>query len=420
MKRNEIGNIDSFFALLRLMIVAVAALWGFFAPVDEHLRRSFFACVFAGGAFGAGLYWLLQKRIITQSFGYRLALIVDLGLVYWAVRLTGSNDSSLVVGFYLLVAFHSFHSGLRMGIFAAIAVSVLLITLPAGGVWWGDSVIRLGFLQALAVGAGLLAERERIFAHDLSETRRAVEQAQKMAVLGTLGAGIAHEVNNPAASIIARAERILVEAPDRGLSEETVKDIEVIRKHAIRIGTILQRLLAFARPEGFDSRPLNLNRVIEETIPLLDGRLREKRVSLSLDFMRDAPCIAGDQTRLEEVILNILNNAIDASYWGCVIEVSTKIRNQSLELCVVDRGIGIEPKDLPRVFDPFFTTKPANQGTGLGLYVVWQIVKDHGATISMSSVPQRGTTVTVRFPPLSGVDAAATALPPQQSAVPKT
>ncbi len=418
MKLDRTRDMDSFFALLRLLVVAAVTIWGVFAPLDEHSRSSFFACLSASSATGLILYWVLQKRLINSKCVYKLAFFADLALIFWAVQVTGGNHSSLILGFYWLVAFHSFHSGFRVGFAAAISASVLIMTLPDAGMWWGDSVIRIGFLQMLAIGAGLLSERERLFAHDLSETRRAVEQAQKMAALGTLGAGIAHEVNNPTSSIIARAERILLEAHDRGLPEETIKDFEVIRKHAIRIGTILQRLLAFARPEGFDSRPLNLNCIIEEMIPLLEGRLREKRLSLSLNLVEDAPLLLGDRTRLEEVILNILNNAIDASYWGSVIDVSTEIRNKSLEFRVTDRGIGIDPKNLPHVFDPFFSTKPADQGTGLGLYVAWQIVNDHGATVDISSEPHRGTTVTVRLPLLSETERQATARAQRQFAVP--
>lgn len=391
-------DIHSLFAVLRLVIIAAGVGWGLFAPLDEHSRWSLFMCLAAGTALGLIFFRMLYSEIVTAAFVYRLALAVDLGLVYWAVRVTGGAHSNLILGFYLLVAFHAFHSGLHVGIGSSITASVLLFTLPNSGLWWGDSLMRLGFLQVLAIGAGLLSERERMFVHDLSETRRAVEQAEKMAVLGTLGAGIAHEVNNPASSIIARVERVLLEAQERDLSQETLKDLEVIRKHALRIGTILQRLLAFARQEGFDAQLLNLNQIVEGIVPFVEGRLRDKRVSLNLDLMHDPPSVMGEQTRLEEVILSIVNNSIDASYWGSVIDVSTRLRHGFFEICVADKGAGIDPKDRPHVFDPFFTTKPAGQGTGLGLYVAWQIMKDHGGALSITSELQRGTTVTLQFP----------------------
>ncbi|MBI4471495.1 MAG: hypothetical protein HY646_02430 [Acidobacteria bacterium] len=391
-------KMHSFFAVLRLVAVTAGAVWGFFAPIDENSRSSFFLCLSITAVMGPGLYALIKKKPAAAGSVYRFALIVDLALVYWAVRVTGGLHSSLALGFSLLVALHAFHSGLRIGLAAALAASVLLLTLWDGTVWWGDLGMRLGFLHVLAAGAGLSSERERTFARDLLKTRKLAEQAQKMAVLGTLGAGIAHEVNNPTSSIIARVERVLLESNERQLSAETVKDLEIVRKHALRIGTTLQRLLAFARPEGFESRQFSLNDAIDETVPLVEGRLREKRVSLNLNLTRNVPLIVGDLMRIEEVIVNLLNNAADAAYWGSVIEVTTKVRDSWLELCVVDNGLGIEPEDLPHVFDPFFTTKPHGQGTGLGLYVAWQIVKDHGGTVALRSEPHRGTHATVKLP----------------------
>lgn len=391
-------KIHSFFSVLRLIMIASVMGWGSLAPLDENSRWSLFLCLTAGAVLGLVFFAILYSEIVNAAFVYRLALAADLGLVYWGVQVTGSAHSNLIVGFYLLVAFHAFHSGIWIGIGSSLCASVLLLTMPSAGIWWGDSLMRIGFLQILAVGAGLLSERERMFVHNLSETRRAVEQAEKMAVLGTLGAGIAHEVNNPTSSIIARAERVLLEARERGMDPETVRDLEVIRKHAVRIGAILQRLLAFARPEGFDARLLNMNHIIEGIVSLVEGRLREKRMSLNLDLMHGPANVIGEQTRLEEVILNILNNSIDASYWGSVIDVTTKVRHDFFEISIADKGAGIDPKNLSRVFDPFFTTKPAGQGTGLGLYVAWQIMKDHGGKLSITSEPHSGTTVTLQFP----------------------
>lgn len=395
---HSLEPIDCFFAALRLAAVAGGTMWGIFAPLDDYARSSFFACLAVSAVFSLLLLESVRRDVVDTGFTYRVALVTDIVLIYWAVRVTGGGHSVLILGFYLFVALHAFHAGLRVGIAAATAASVLLLTLPGKGIWWGDFVLRLGFLHTLALCAGLLSHQEKRLAQDLLESRRAVEQAEKMAVLGTLGSGIAHEINNPASSIIVRIERMLLERQERGVAPETVEDLKIIQKHALRIGTILKRLLAFARPGGLDFERLDLNQIITEVVSLIEPRLREKRVSLSLSLTEDIPAVLGDRMRLEEVILNVLNNALDASHWGAVIDVTTKARDGTLEACITDRGAGIDPKDLGRVFDPFFTTKPTGQGTGLGLYVAYQIVKDHGGVISLSSSIGKRTTVTIRLP----------------------
>ena len=293
-----------------------------------------------------------------------------------------------------------------MGAGSAMAASTLLVIQPTDPrLWWGDSALQIGFLFVAGIGAGLLSRHERKsqrriqeLGADLSQARQVLEHAEKMAALGTLGAGIAHEVNNPVSSILGRAERMLLEARDRGLADDVVRDLEVIQKHARRIGTILQRLLIFARPGGLEFQVISLNNIIEDVVPLIEPKLKERGLELKLNLPRHLPGIMGDQTRLEEVVLNILTNAIDASHPDCHIDIAAAVSGKMIKMTIADAGAGIDPDNLSRIFDPFYTTKSPGQGTGLGLYVAYQIINDHHGEISLSSEPGKGTTVTVLLP----------------------
>jgi hypothetical protein len=138
--------IDSFFGALRLAAVTGGWMWGLWAPIDPETQQAFFACVAAGAVSSLLLLELLKRYPLRTQIFYRTWLVADAVLIYWAVRVTGGSDSIFVVGFYLLVSIHAFHAGLPVGMAAATIVSVLLSTLQEGGLWWGDSLLRIAFL----------------------------------------------------------------------------------------------------------------------------------------------------------------------------------------------------------------------------------------------------------------------------------
>jgi PAS domain S-box-containing protein len=245
------------------------------------------------------------------------------------------------------------------------------------------------------VGAVLLVE-------DITDRRlleQVARQSEKLAALGTLAAGLAHELNNPIGIISSRIELMLLEEESRPLPEETRSDLEVLHRHAQRVARIAQALLSFARQSSGVQRPVDLNDVVEETLLLVERQITRDGIALKRALAPDLPLIRGDGNGLQQVILNLLTNASQAAGAGGEVHVETgpaPDRADRVRLVVRDTGPGIPPEVLPRIFDPFFTTKDA--GTGLGLSISYGIVRDHHGTVDVQSGPGRGATFILTFP----------------------
>jgi signal transduction histidine kinase len=239
------------------------------------------------------------------------------------------------------------------------------------------------------------------FVTDISERvsfQRAARQADKLAALGTLSAGIAHEINNPIGIISSRVELMMLEAQEEGLPAEVRKDLEVILRHARRVATITQGLLSFARQSSGTRGPVNLNQVAEEIVQLARKDMGRARVEVTLKLAATMPVFVADANAIGQVLLNLLTNARGAMPEGgeITIETSHLAAARSVRLAVRDTGSGIPPETLPKIFDPFFTTKP--EGTGLGLSISHGIVQDHHGTVDVRSEIGKGTTFTLTFP----------------------
>jgi hypothetical protein len=257
-----------------------------------------------------------------------------------------------------------------------------------------------------------LTERKRIEAHvqalrEEAEQRRAeaeraaltqaARRAEKLAALGTLAAGLAHELNNPIGIMSSRIEVMLLEGAE--LPGEVREDLKVLHRQTQRVARITQGLLSFARRSSGARAPVDLNYIVRETLLLVESQIAKAGVRLSVDLAPELPAVLGDADTLQQVVLNLVTNARDALAGGGDIEILTRLRAPDvIELVVADTGPGIAPEDLPRLFDPFFTTKPA--GTGLGLSVTDGIVHEHSGTIDVESSPGRGTRFIVTFPAL--------------------
>jgi hypothetical protein len=243
------------------------------------------------------------------------------------------------------------------------------------------------------------------FITDISERvafQRAARQADKLAALGTLSAGIAHEVNNPIGIITSRVEVMLLEADDHALPEAVRGDLQVILRHARRVAGITQALLSFARQSSGARGPVSLNRIAEDIVQIAGKDMSRARVEVSLQLDESLPPLVGDANALGQVLLNLLTNARMAMPDGGRITVETTHlpAEAAVRMTVRDSGSGIAPEVLPKIFDPFFTTKP--EGTGLGLAISHGIVQDHGGTIEVRSEPGGGATFILTFP-LAGV-----------------
>ena len=223
-------------------------------------------------------------------------------------------------------------------------------------------------------------------------------QTEKMAALGRLVSGIAHELNNPLASIMGYAQLLL----GRRQGMERNADARKIYQEAERAGRIVKNLLLFARETKPERRAVDLNEIMERTMALRSYELKVENIAVELELDPDLPTTLADATQLQQAILNLIVNAEQAIQQGRGhghIRVRTqRLSSQRLAFELADDGPGIPPEIASRIFDPFFTTKPVGVGTGLGLSIVYGIVQEHGGEISVASQPGRGTTFLVELP----------------------
>jgi PAS domain S-box-containing protein len=239
------------------------------------------------------------------------------------------------------------------------------------------------------------------FVTDITERvdlQRATRQSEKLAALGTLAAGIAHEINNPLGVISSRIEVMMLEAENEPLPQALVDDLMTVHKHAERVARIAQGLLSFSRQSSTEFLPVDVNRVVEDAVLLSRGQIEKAGITIRAALTSELPPVRGSAGALGQVFLNLLTNARDASAQSGEIVISTAPApdGQAVDIVVADRGHGMDPVTLARIFDPFYTTKPT--GTGLGLSITYGIVRDHGGTITAESVPGEGTRFLVRLP----------------------
>jgi PAS domain S-box-containing protein len=231
------------------------------------------------------------------------------------------------------------------------------------------------------------------------ELQRAARQAERLAALGTLAAGIAHEINNPLGVISTRIELMLLEAESQPLPRSLVDDLVTVSKHAARVARIAQGLLSFSRQSSAEFALVDVNRVVEDSIMLARGQMEKSGIAMRAALAPALPPVRGNASALGQVLLNLLTNARDASPEGGAITIETATAGDgsaAVDIAVADRGHGMDPETLARIFDPFYTTKPT--GTGLGLSIAYGIVRDHGGTITADSAPGRGTRFVIRLP----------------------
>src|SRR5215471_3124706 len=228
-------------------------------------------------------------------------------------------------------------------------------------------------------------------------TARLVE-TEKMAAVGQLAGGVAHEINNPLAGILTFAQLM---KRDVGRAKNDLDSLQLIEESALRCKRIVESLLQFSRrsQEG-DRRPFDLNRCVEDAAFLFQAQLKKlPEVTLDVATKAGLPEVIGDTSQMGQVLLNLLQNGLYAleKRAGTLI-VRTGRRDTHVFFSVHDTGSGIEPSVLPRIFEPSFTTKPPGEGTGLGLAIAYRIVQDHGGRFEVKSIPGDGSTFTVLLP----------------------
>jgi two-component system NtrC family sensor kinase len=253
-----------------------------------------------------------------------------------------------------------------------------------------------------------------IVVEDITE-QKALEgqliQSEKLAAVGTMVSGVAHELNNPLTSIAGLSEFLLEQAR----TEEPAKEhLRVINEQAERASRIVRNLLSFARREPTEQGVVDLGDIAQRTVTLMSYELRRGGIEIETEIAPDMPPVIGNRDQLQQVVLNLVTNAAYAARQmpdGAPrrVVVSAAAEGERAVLRVSDSGPGIEPETLAKLFDPFFTTKPPGDGTGLGLFLSYGIAESHGGSLTAESQPGRGASFTLSLPrvPTAGAQASA-------------
>ncbi|MFH1826788.1 MAG: ATP-binding protein [bacterium] len=356
-----LGGITTFFPI-----------WGVNLPVVAHLILPLYLLVL--------VYTILKHRLLDIS------IIVREGLVYSALTLlfAGFYVFLVLVANYYLARFVEFSP--LATILIVVFVSVLIFQ-PLRQRIQGivDRIFFQGEYRYQKTIADLSAENRKLF--------RSLLQADKLASLGTLSAGMAHEIKNPLASI-----KGMTQVLDENLDDpEFIKKYQdVLGRQIDRINNLVEQLLKAGQPQKLALSKFNVNQIIDNVLALVENECRKKDIAIEKN-LKELPQIKGDEEQLAQVFTNLFLNAVQAMSDGGILAIKAQRRGpDSVQIEVRDTGLGIPADKLGSVFDPFFTTK--EQGTGLGLAVVYRIIKEHNGEINVESEEGKGANFTIWLP----------------------
>jgi signal transduction histidine kinase len=404
------------------VVAASAVDWAWLRWYDHAPAR--LAVGIAILAYNAALYAALRRATADQ--GKHPRVLLGLAWVQFALDVvalallalwTGGAHSPLLGLFVLHMVFAAMLLPRAMAYAgAALTTAVMLATLALAGTLPtrpDDRLVLLGWAGTLLctvfvgshIARSMRRQRRRLVRQTrellavqgtLRRQQRSMAQHEKMVALGQMAAGVAHEIANPLASIDSLLQ-LMRRKPER----LTVESIDTLRGQAERIARIVRELTTFSRPADLERRTLAVNDVVREAVEMasFDGRM--KAVRLEQSFAPDAGAAPVLPQAIQQVLLNLLRNALDAT--EAVDDPLVRVRTARdgdgwVVIEVADNGCGIDAKDMKRVFEPFFTTKPVGKGTGLGLSISYSLINRHGGSISVASPPGDGATFRIRLP----------------------
>jgi len=430
------------------LVGSLGVLAGVLATSEESAHSVRYASYCLGGGFA-----LIP---IAMRFGlpYAIAQQLLIGLL-WAYSsylacVTGGKDSAAMLGATLVPFFAILSSGFRIGLawsllttasFVAISAAIRLGYEPpvspdfeavaAWNLWaavigifttlglassyeWLRSNVERKLRREQQRADGLHAEQRAIDRRFQSELKALVDErtraladthlelrrAERLASIGTLAAGVAHEINNPIGGILISAQYALASADDPERDAIWRRALEESEAQALRCAQIVKALLRFSAGSTAAKTPQDLNAIVRAALGAMRGGLaRDELERIETDLAGDPLEVLADPLGVEQVVVNLVRNALDASAGSAgVVRVATDRGEGGARLRIEDQGPGIRDLDLPRIFDPFFSTREHAGGTGLGLSIVHGIVQDHGGTIDVESERGRGTRFCVHFP----------------------
>lgn len=248
-----------------------------------------------------------------------------------------------------------------------------------------------------------LEQRVREKTRELEQTRDRIVQTEKMASLGKLAAVVAHEVNNPIAGILTYIKllrKMLNKGAEHFRPDKADQYLGMMETETVRVGDIVRNLLAFSRPSQPNVNEADINTIIERSLQLVAHQLDLQNVERQATLEPNIPPIKADPAQVQQMLLAILINAVEAMPDGGRLHVRSAYdaAKRQARIEVSDTGVGIPEEDLPHLFEPFYTTKTEGKGVGLGLFVVYGIVRRHGGSIDVQSEINRGTTFTITLP----------------------
>jgi signal transduction histidine kinase len=364
---------------------------------------------------------LLAPRVRAMHSDRAMALLIAGQLVagFLLIGVTGSINSDFWLILLLPVVSSATTLGpLGAGAFACLSCAAYLSYLPLAG-WWGYElvpgawrllVLRALFLAAVAYLTYTLADANRRTARqaqaaaaDLALANRrlldaedSVRRAERLAALGQLTAGLAHELRNPLGTIKAASE--MLDANREAMPQPAAELAGYISSEVDRTNSLISRFLDFAKPLKPSFQPVDLNRLSDLAIEHITRQSPDNPPFIHRNYEPGLPPVNGDEELLERVLFNLIQNAIQASPPGAVVTVKTRHENGIVEAAVLDRGAGISPNDREQIFNPFFSNKLG--GVGLGLAISAKIVGEHHGSIEVESQPGRGSTFILRLPVL--------------------
>jgi signal transduction histidine kinase len=232
-------------------------------------------------------------------------------------------------------------------------------------------------------------------------------QAEKLATMGELASSIAHELNNPLATVSLRVESLIAQSTG---DDPRLRELEIIGKEIERMSNLVSNLLQFSRRSQPQISTVNVSDEIEKTLELVHYHLRKHNIAVAREFKPEGPLIHADRQQMRQLFLNLFTNAGDAMPEGGTLTIRVTNRPEEKEICIeiADTGVGIPPEILPKVLEAFYTTKPEGKGTGLGLAICKRIAQAHNGTLNITSEggPGKGTRVCITLPFSNGINIA--------------